>query len=205
MPNSEATPHHTDAAAARALACMIEHAEPEPPHALLPQSGNVQDVLTAHGNWVIGVLEHVDQLPSFGEYVSCQPTRRCLDCTSWCATESLVVEINRQTSKNVLLLSAGSTIADPSWLRAELFVSGRPQVSGVAFPQLNHDGDVEFAFPATGLLVRPTRNGVSVFELATPSAEISYRTLVFRARLAEVRRAIIAQSRQRHAAAKAVR
>lgn len=205
MPISKAIPHHTDVAAAYALACMMEHAEPEPPHAPLPQSSNIRDVLTPHGNWVIGALEHVDRLPSFGEYVSCQPTRRCPNCTSSCATESLVVDINRQTSKNVILLSAGGPISDPSWLRAELFVSGRPQVSGVAFPQLNHDGDAEFAFPATGLLVRPTRNGVSVFELTMPSAEISYRTLVFRARLAEVRRAIIVQSRQRHTAEKAVR
>lgn len=196
------TPHEADAAAARAMAHMIEKQWPIGEQETLGDD-RLPSAMTLHHAWAIAAITQPGSPPVFGQFVTCNPGQRCPDCTIACSTEALASDINRTASRDVIIVSAGGSFEDPAWLAVEVLVAGRPKNSGVGIPYCDEDGALHFAVPAVGLQLTPHRFGVRVNPLSMPSPVLAHNALVFREMFLEVRREILRLDAVRQSLAKA--
>ena len=202
MEHPTPVPHEVDPAAALALTQLInatESSASRPPPLI---AAGLLSSLSHRGGWAIGAIGYVDHPPSFGLYVACQPNRRCPECCGVCTTESLVAGVYRATGQHVMLLNAGGSLSNPSWIRTEILVKDHPGLSGVAIPQIDDVGRTSFAFPSMDLLLRIEGADIVTCKLNAPAGIVSLRALMFREQLIHVRRDILLRASRHHPTSK---
>lgn len=180
-----------DAAAARAIACIIERHWPEQPVQPLP-ANRLPDALAPHYRWSIGAVVEQGGPPTFGQLPTCNPVQRCPGCTTGCNTESLVEDIHRRTGSDVILLVMGGSCADPAWIRTEIMIVGAPRLSGVSIPILDSNGVLSFVYPSCGFIFTPYRHGGATQKKSFLPADLDQMALVFQETMLWIRRDILA-------------
>lgn len=180
-----------DAAAARAIAYMIERHWPEKPVHPLP-ANQFPEALAPHYQWSIGAVVEQGSPPAVGQFSTCNSVKRCPGCTTGCSTESLVEDIHRQTGTDVILLVMGGSCTEPAWVRTEIMIASAPRLSGVSIPILDSDGVLSFAFPSLGFIFTPHRHGGATRKKSILPPHLDHMALVFRETMLWIRRDILA-------------
>jgi hypothetical protein len=109
-----------------------------------PRFGDVEQIdgmvhpTVMAGGWTITTRSGGSYPAEFGLYTSCAPFRRCVGCSSGCATERHLVELSRQTGgAPVLWLDIGEQRDRPFWMQMQVWMPSSPLLSGNWTPVWN--------------------------------------------------------------------